>query len=125
MEVLSILCSSKALAMVERDCPPARSYNERSVNQQQHPMMTELKRRKTALLLNLLRSPLLDRLSCCFLSLLMLSLTRPSCDYRATLPLLRKVTDILRFLPIIGALPPRILNALEYLSSIYFYTSNS
>jgi len=120
LEVLSILCTAKALEMTENDCrgigspvsqgpttqtkqatPPRAAEPTAGTH---HPMIEELGRRKAAFFLNLLRSPIMDR---------------------ATLPMLKKVVNMLKYLPLVGSLPPRLLDILDYFSSTYFYTSNS
>lgn len=84
MEVLSILCTAKALEMTEQDSAPSDfsstqgmelgdvptqfdilRKNKATKNTKQtvaaHPMVEELGRRKAAFFLNLLRSPIMDR----------------------------------------------------------------
>lgn len=103
MEVLSLICTSKALEITEQDYPASGHGNEGFATEM-HPVQEELRRRKTAFLFNILRSPVMNR---------------------ATLPILSKVAKLLRHLPLIGSLPPKILDLLQYFSGTYFYTSNS
>lgn len=176
--MLSILCTAKALELTEQDSPahnhssplstsPPGSSSSLPPAQRStppvvtvHPMVEELGRRKAAFFLNLLRSPIMNRLVCAAYDvsrfvlfsyfkydttaptlvivinivigcLLLLSATTVCCSLpllpsaRVTLPLLTSVVGFLKHLPLIGSLPPKLLDILDYFSSTYFYTSNS
>lgn len=45
--------------------------------------------------------------------------------YRATYPVLRAATGVLRSVPIVGLLPETALSMLQYLNRTHFYNANS
>ena len=69
-----------------------------------HCFDQELRRRRTALLFYLIRSPLFDR---------------------ATLPALKALLHVFLQVPMLGAVPKYALNVLVYLNECHFYNSNS
>jgi hypothetical protein len=69
-----------------------------------HPFDTELSKRKMALLFNLLRTPIFNR---------------------ATLPILQKASNFLKYIPILNILPDYAINMLSYLNNSHFRSASS
>jgi hypothetical protein len=108
LELFSIQLTTIALEITREKKTNIRNTDIRNTDTDKkikpHPFDTELSRRKLALLFNLLRTPIFDR---------------------ATLPILQKVSQLLKYIPILNILPDYAVNMLSYLHNSHFRSSSS